>query len=289
VSHLLLAQASRHEVVPSAYGVSLAHAQGARFRIDELGAVTCGGPAAVSASMATALWAVDALFYAASQGVDGVNLHDAYARTNDLFSVRRHDGRWRASVRPLYYGALMFARADPAGSRLLAVSGDTPPTLRVWASKGADDDVRVAVINDSLGRDADVTVRIPARPRAAVAGLQSLTAPGGAGATTAVTLGGRTVDPAGAIAAPKPAVVTGADGVFHVAVPRGSVALLTLSHSRAVGGCADVLLPPRYRAAPCGQLRAASARGRSAATSSHGRVLTTASAPSHARRAVAIP
>ena len=114
-------------------------------------------------------------------------------------------------------------------------------------------------------------------------------APGGARATTAVTLGGRTVDPGGAIDAPKPAAVTRANGVFDVAVPRGSVALLTLSRSQAVGGWRGRAVAAALSALPCGQLRAVSARGRSAATSSHGRVLTTASALSHPRRAVAIP
>jgi len=229
IANLLSTHASRTEVVPSTYGVSLAHAHGARFRIDELGAVTCGGPPAVSRSMATALWGVDALFYAASQGVDGVNLHSAYARTNNLFSVTLRHGRWRATTRPLYYGALMFARADPAGSRLLAVSGATAPWVRVWASEGVTGHLRVTVINDSPRRAADVAVRIPGRPRAAVAGLQSLTAPGGVGATTAVTLGGRSITAGGSIAAPRPATVKGPGGVFHMAVPKGSVALLTLS------------------------------------------------------------
>jgi hypothetical protein len=289
VSHLLAVNASRHELLPSTDGISLAHAHGAGFRIDELGAVTCGGPTAVSGSMASALWAVDALFYAASQGVDGVNLHDAYARSNNLFSVTMRHGRWRATTRPLYDGALMFARADPAGSRLLAASTDAASSLRVWASEGADHDVRVTLINDSLGRDADVAVRIPASPRAAVGGVQTLQAPGGARATAGVTIAGRTVSATGALAAPRPAAVAATHGVFEVTVPKGSVALLTVPRSAAAGGCADVLLPPRYRSAPCAQLRAASARGRSAATSSHGRVLTTASALSHARRAVAIP
>jgi hypothetical protein len=159
--------------------------------------------------------------------------------------------------------------------------------------------VRVTVINDSLGRDADVSVRLRPRSRAAVAGLESLGAPAGAAATTKVTLGGRTVSPAGTIGAPKPAAIVRSHGGFEVDVPKGSVALLTLSPSRRWSGCAGTLLPPRYASGPllpprhasgpCGQLLAASARGRSPATSSHGRVLTTASAPSHARRAVAMP
>jgi hypothetical protein len=266
VANLLSANASRHDVLPSTGGISLAHARDARFRIDELGGVTCGGPPAVSGSMASALWAVDALFYAASQGVDGVNLHDAYARTNSPFTVTRSHGHWRATARPLYYGALMFARADPAGSRLLPVTDPGSPWLRVWASESGDHTIRVTVINDSLGRAADVAVRRPAGPHSAVAGVQSLQAPGGARATGGVTIGGRVVSAAGMVAAPRPATVAAVHGAFHVTVPKGSVALLTI-----------------------GQRRPASTRGRSVANSSHGRVLRTASGRSHARRAVAMP
>ena len=266
IPNLLNVNASHRDVLPSETGIALAHAHGDRFRIDELGGVTCGGPPAVSGSMASALWAVDALFYAASQGVDGVNLHDAYARTNSPFTVTRHHGHWRATAHPLYYGALMFARADPAGSRLLAVTGAGSPSLRVWASQSADRTIRVTMINDGLSRAADVAVRLPAGRHSAVAGLQSLQAPGGARATRGATIGGRVVSAAGTVAAPKPATVTTGHGAFHVTVPQGSVALLTI-----------------------GQRRPASARGRSAASSSHGRVLRTASGPSHARRAVAMP
>jgi hypothetical protein len=266
IPNLLAVNASHRDVLPSETGIALAHAHGARFRIDELGGVTCGGPPAVSGSMATALWAVDGLFYAASQGVDGVNLHDAYARSNSPFTVTLSHGHWRATASPLYYGALMFGRADPAGSRLLPVTDPGTSSLRVWASEASDQSVRVTVINDSLSSAADVAVRLPAGPHSAVAGLQSLQAPGGARATRGVTIGGRVVSASGTVAPPKPATVTAAHGVFHLAVPKGGVALLTTR-----------------------QRRPASARGRSVANSSHGRVLRTAAGPSHARRAVAMP
>ena len=146
--------------------ISLMHRRGGSYRIDEMGAVTCTGSPGVSNSMATALWTVDALFDAARQGIDGVNLHTDYARINNLFSLRFTHGRWRATVRPIYYGALLFAHADPAGSRLLDVQGATTNTLRVWASRGRDRRVRITLINDSL--DGAATVRLAAAGRGAI-------------------------------------------------------------------------------------------------------------------------
>jgi hypothetical protein len=227
IPNLLSVNASHRDVLPSETGIPLAHSSGNRFRIDELGGVTCGGPPRVSESMATALWAVDSLFYAASQGVDGVNLHDASDRTNSPFLVTRHDGHWQATVRPIYYGALMFARADPAGARLLAVSGGTP-TVRVWATYGPGRVAHVTVINDSTTSGARVAVQLPAN-LGSTGAVQTLAAPGGASATTGVTLGGRSVSSAGTIGAPKQTSVTSTGGTFHLSVAKGSVSLLTVS------------------------------------------------------------
>jgi hypothetical protein len=228
IPNLLSVNASHRDVLPSETGLPLAHAHGNRFRIDELGAVTCGGPPKVSGSMATALWTVDALFYAASQGVDGVNLHDAHDRTNSPFLVTEQHGRWHASVRPLYYGALMFAHADPAGSRLLSVDDADTSTVRVWATQSPTGQVRVAVINDSRTHAAQVALKLPAGLQ--ITGrLQTLQSPTGPGATSGVTLGGRRVSAQGTIGAPQQTTVHAGPGAFNLTVANGSVSLLTVS------------------------------------------------------------
>ena len=75
VPHLVSLVASRDEVSQIGPYVALAHRNGAAYRIDEMGSVTCNGRRGVSDTLASALWVMDALFTMAGDGVDGVNLH----------------------------------------------------------------------------------------------------------------------------------------------------------------------------------------------------------------------
>ena len=167
--------------------VALAHRRGLRFRIDELNAITCAGTPGVSDSFASALWALNALFAIANAGIDGVNIHTWRASAGKLFGFSRTGGEWSASVRPEYYGLLMFKRAAPAGSRLLATSQTVKAAVDSWATIGADHATRVLLINYSLTNSKSVRVQLP-RPTAARATLTWLRAPS-ATATSGVTLG----------------------------------------------------------------------------------------------------
>ena len=236
VPNMLSLRASRDLLRGMARYIALVHRRHGRYRIDEMGAVTCTGPAGVSDSMASALWAVDALFDAARQGVDGVNLHTDYARINQLFSLRSSNGRWRATVLPIYYGALLFAHGDPAGSRLLGVEHGSTPTLRVWASRGREQ-VRITLINDSLKRRATVRLRLPAGLRSAGGTIVRLQARGGAYATRGVRLGGRSFQTTTSGSLPRPHLRTlrARHARLTVHLPKGSAALVTLR--RFATGC----------------------------------------------------
>jgi hypothetical protein len=229
IPNLLSLHASRDLLRDMAPYIAEIHQRGGHYRIDEMGAVTCTGPEGVSDSMATALWVIDALFDAARQGVDGVNLHTTYARINNLFSLRAAGGRWQASVSPLYYGALMFARADPAGSRQLNVSDGTVGPVRVWATRGGGK-IRVEIIDDGL--KAGSTVRLRLQGAAASGTLERLVAAGGRGAysTSGVSLGGRSfgTTTTGKLGAPQLSTVKRRGGTFAVSMPKGSAALLTI-------------------------------------------------------------
>ena len=100
--------------------MAIAHAQHRQLRVDELNSVACRGRSGVSDTFASALWATDALFSLARAGVDGVNVHTLPDAAYELFAFSRHDGRWQAQVRPIYYGLQLFAQAAPPGARLLA-------------------------------------------------------------------------------------------------------------------------------------------------------------------------
>ena len=149
------------------------------------------GCAASRTRWRSALWVLDALFSMDRAGVNGVNLH-AVNGVNALFVPRYAHGRWRATVDPWYYGALMFAQAAPAGARLLPVSNATHADTRVWATLGRDHAVRVLVINDSIGsgaRRAESATRratVGGRPRSS--GCAHPAAPT---RRSGVTLGGR--------------------------------------------------------------------------------------------------
>jgi hypothetical protein len=213
---------------------SLAHARGVPIRIDEMNSVTCGGVHGVSDVFASSLWALNALFEAMSDGVDGVNIHTFPGTANQLFGFTMVGGQWTATVRPEYYGLLMFARAAPRGSRELTVIQQHTGQTRAWATMGRDGDTRVVLINDSLTQTTSVLVR--AFTPGAPAQLERLLAPSPY-ATTGITLAGQSFGAqtrTGALSGPSSTVTmpapTGPGPVvsYVVSVPPASAALLTI-------------------------------------------------------------
>jgi hypothetical protein len=228
VPNLVSLTASRGEVSDIGPSVALAHRNGAAYRIDEMGSVTCNGRRGVSDTLASALWVLDALFTMDGDGVDGVNLHTYPNSANGLFDFSVAHGHPRAGVNPLYYGALMFAQAAPPASRLLRVISSSQGPLRAWATQAPDHRIRVLLINDSLSDSAQAVVRTPVVPGpASLARLRARSAY----ATSGVTLGGRTFGGAtttGVLAPALAQTVTPHDGTYSVTLPAGSAALLTL-------------------------------------------------------------
>ncbi|HUO74536.1 MAG TPA: glycosyl hydrolase family 79 C-terminal domain-containing protein [Solirubrobacteraceae bacterium] len=206
--------------------VALAHARGEPLRITEMNGIACGGERGVSDTFASALWALDALFQMARVGVDGINIHTATGRISEMFSFRRLNGSWRGYVRPIYYGLLTFARAVPAGSTLLRVSGPGG-SLSSYATRAPDGRIRVVLINKDLGRSRLIAVRAPGDAEGA---LQLLRAPS-IGARTGVTLGGRSFGAptrSGVLPAPARTIVHKAHGRYVIELPPATAALLTL-------------------------------------------------------------
>ena len=229
IPHMLTLAASRDQLNGLTGDIALARGRGDGFRVDEMGTVSCSGLDGVSNSMASALWVLDALFSMDRSGVSGVNLH-AVNGVNALFIPRYKHGRWQATVDPWYYGAWMFTQAAPAGARLLPVSNATHAGTRVWATLGRDHAVRVLMINDSIGSGARVLVRNPAGYGRRPATIERLRAPGGAYATSGVTLGGRSFGrtSTGVLPAAVTERVRRRAGTYAVTLPPASAALLTL-------------------------------------------------------------
>jgi hypothetical protein len=210
-----------------ARSVATARARGIPLRIDEMNSISCGGQRGLSDTYASALWALDALYEMARVGVDGVNIHTAPNRVNELFSFHHSSSGWEGSVNPLYYGMLTFAQAAPAGSRLLPVSGQVPGPVRVWATRATDGTVRAVLINDGP-RSQTIKLRLPGN--ATTASLELLQAPS-VTAKSAITLadqsfGGQTTTGLLAGTANTP-MLTAVAGVYTVTLPGASAALLT--------------------------------------------------------------
>ncbi|MGI8711978.1 MAG: glycosyl hydrolase family protein [Solirubrobacteraceae bacterium] len=190
ISNLLSPLASSGLATSLRSAVAVATARGVPFRADELNSVSCGGAHGVSDTFASALWILDTLFNMDRVGVDGVNIHTFQSATYEPFAFSRSGGQWRAQVKPMYYGLLMFARAAPPGSRLLPTSfSGGANMLRSWATRGLDGQIRIVLINDSRQNAVTVAVRAPGSARAAI--VQRLRAPG-IRATRGVTLNGQT-------------------------------------------------------------------------------------------------
>jgi hypothetical protein len=207
--------------------VASAHAHGLPLRVDEINSVSCGADRAVSYTLASSLWALDAMFELARVGVDGVNLHTFHGAGYELFKLRTANGHWVAAVSPEYYGLLMFAAAAPPGARLLRIAGQPGTAAKAWATRADDGTVHVVLINKGTQARA-FALRLPGAPRSAT--LERLQ---GAGLASAggVTLAGQSFGAqttSGRIGgSAQRSTVKPTVGRYVVSLPAGSAAMLT--------------------------------------------------------------
>ncbi|MGI8573044.1 MAG: glycosyl hydrolase family 79 C-terminal domain-containing protein [Solirubrobacteraceae bacterium] len=221
--------------------LAAAHAHHLPFVVDEMNTISCGDPPGLANTFAMALWALDTLFAHAQAGVDAVDIHTWPGAIYRLFtncdwpSTPIHCGPfknptpgWQAMVEPEYYGLLMFARAAPTGSHLLATTSSNP-AVRAWATKARNGTERIVLINDDMASSHLISVHLPGATVQATE--QQLLAPG-VGATGGVTLGGQSfASPThtGLLSGPSVTpMVTPSAGVYTVRLPAASASLLTL-------------------------------------------------------------
>jgi Glycosyl hydrolase family 79 C-terminal beta domain len=227
IPNLLADPASAGLAAPLAPYVQQAHAEHIPFRLDELNSASCSGKRGVSDAFASALWGLDTLFSMAAVGVDGVNFHTLPGAAYEPFTFTHHGSSWRATVHPLYYGALVFSRAFPPGAHLLPVTAPAG-AVKVWATQAPDGKLRVVIINKSPDTPVQVQLQLPGTAGAAV--LQSLTAPS-LSATGGVSFAGQTfgsqtrtgVLPGTSGATP----IDPTAGTYNVDVPAASAIVLT--------------------------------------------------------------
>ncbi len=173
--------------------IAAARAAGRPLRLSEIGSSSCGGTRGVSDAFGSALWSADTLFELARAGVSAVNFHGGNAKSlYTPFSTVYPGLHAVATARPMYYGMLLFARAAPAGARLLAVGAPHADGLKLWATRDPRGTVRAVAIAKRPEKSWQVRIRVPGA--AGPATLERLSAPGAA-ATSHVKLAGQAVAP----------------------------------------------------------------------------------------------
>jgi hypothetical protein len=208
--------------------VAMAHAQGLKFRLDEMNSVACAGTSGVSDTFASALWMLDTLFEMVNVGVDGVNIHTLPGSHYQLFSFTNSANSWQGDVYPEYYGMLMFAQAAPPGSRLLPISGVPDGPLKVWATLAPDGTERIVLINEDPANAQSIVLQAPGSSATA----EQLTAPT-EDATSGVTLGGQAFadgTATGTLPGPEQtSTLYSLLGLYSLTVPPGTATMLTLN------------------------------------------------------------
>lgn len=168
---------------------------GMGLRITKAASADCGGRAGVTDTLASAIWATDTLFGLALLGYSGIDLEVGLGAASPFrFLYDSAAKRWVGVVRPMFYGARIFAEATRGGARLLSSATYASRRRRgarasIWATRDRGGRLRFVVApRNRSARGGTVRVRVPNAYRAGR--LTVLDAPR-LSSTTGVRFGGR--------------------------------------------------------------------------------------------------
>ncbi len=225
--------------------------------INESNSASCSGQPEVSNSYATSLWSLDYLMQTAQSGVSRLQFHtntaaicgDFKARTSPDYPISyRYYGAFCAadqrafdkgelSATPLYYGLWAFRQVPDGRFVDLDLADSDLGKLRAYGVEGPHGTLTMVLVNVQDPASAEstedvVTVRLPSRFAKGRQVTLASTAPGGLSSTdaSAVTLGGRSVSPAGVASGPPHATPVPVSGTSStVTVAPGTAAIVTLT------------------------------------------------------------
>jgi hypothetical protein len=253
--HLLRPAAVQDGVDDTLPFLRTAQAAAKPYRVVEMNSLLCNGQTGISDTFESALWATDALFEYAYNGVQGVDIfsglwnaeHGWDLRSPFLFDVparqyqvsgltveppagTQFPGQYRLrQVMPIYYGMLLFAEATRNRAELLPVSLATEANVKAWAARDDEDGrLRVTLINKDQSESGLVRVSIPGYRSGEV---RRLLAPS-LGAREGISFGGQTLDGSDDgqfIGVSHSERIMPQDGVFEVALSASSALVLTLT------------------------------------------------------------
>jgi hypothetical protein len=185
---------SRYWIVskcPKFYKKTLAQVKptGLPCRMTEANDYLRGVPNASNA-FASALWALDYMYWWAARGLAGVNFHNNQWLKTDTFYLDRATGEYQ--INPKAYAIRAFDLGSSGRVERVVIGNSHGLNLTAYAV-GDGTNLCITIINKEHGsgaRDATVTI-VPADFSFKSAGVMFLAAMnGGAGATSGITLGG---------------------------------------------------------------------------------------------------
>ncbi len=203
---------------------SASKASGVPYRICEVNSFSGGGRPGVSDSFGAALWVLEYMFALAAAGCAGVNLETGVNQRGFVSSYSPigddEQGHYRAT--PEFYGMLAFAQSG-VGRVIRCEVEAGGRNVSAYATRQADDQVRLTLLNKESVGDAEVVVE-GAQGSGELKVLR-LTGPS-LESKTGVMLGGAEVGAGGAWRAVRVERVTPERERLRVRVPAGSAAIV---------------------------------------------------------------
>jgi hypothetical protein len=211
--------------------IAVSRSSSIRFRMDELGSVSCGGTHGISDAFASALWATGYIVQAMAKGVAGVNFQGNPANCAGYSPVcAGSPGRLTAGVlgaQPGWYALLLARRLIGARALPTRLISRAQPNLVVRAFMSGSGRLRVVIVDNEPPGSPPVALRLRVGRRYARAYLLTLTAPSPT-ATTGVRLGSRAVARDGSYSEPMNIPqISRRHGAISLTVAPSSAALVT--------------------------------------------------------------
>ncbi|MBO9618080.1 MAG: hypothetical protein J7539_03505 [Niabella sp.] len=189
------------------------------YRIAECNSVYSGGRKGVSDVFASALWALDFMWTAATHHCQGVNFHGGQGGAYTPIAI----SNGVPEARPEYYAQLAF-HAGAVGQLIPASLTSTPLNLSAFACTAAGAEY-VTIINKEEQQAIALTIQPGIKAQSAQ--LMALTAPGLTSAS-GVSFAGSQPDASGNFTPQKSQVYAPSNGNFVVTIPAASAMVIVI-------------------------------------------------------------
>jgi hypothetical protein len=203
-----------------------------RFRMDELGSVSCGGSDGISNAFASSLWATGYIVQSMAKGLAGVNFQGNPANCLGYSPVCAASAKHLATgvlvTQPAWYALLLTDKLIGARPLPTTLVSRARPNILVRSFLSGGGALRVVVVDDEPPGSPPAALRLVVGRRFPRAAVLALTAPSPA-ATSGVRLGGRAVAADGSWREPtQTPLIPARRGRLSLTVAPSSADLITL-------------------------------------------------------------